>query len=51
MWLLWIAAALVVLWLLGVLVAHVVGFLIQIALIVAVILVIWHFVSKALKKL
>jgi hypothetical protein len=41
-----IAAILVVLWLLGFLAFHVAGGLIHILLIIAVIAVIWHFVSR-----
>jgi hypothetical protein len=41
-----IAAILVVLWLLGFLAFHVAGGLIHILLIIAVVAVIWHFVSR-----
>jgi hypothetical protein len=45
--LLWIALGFLALWVVGFLLVHITVFLIHIALIVAVILVIAHFVTKA----
>lgn len=48
--LLWIGIALVVLWVLGFLLFHVLGSLIHLALIVAVVAIVWHFVAGAMRR-
>lgn len=48
--LLYIALILLAVWVLGFLVFHVLGALIHLALIVAVIAVVWHFVSRAMGR-
>jgi hypothetical protein len=48
--LLYIGLALLAFWVLGFLVFHILGGLIHIALIVAVIAIVWHFVSRAMRR-
>lgn len=48
--LIWIGLALVVLWLLGVLVFHIVSVLIHVLLLAAVIAVVWHFVARRRRR-
>lgn len=48
--LLWIGIALVVLWLFGFFLFHVLGSLIHLALIVAIVAIVWHFVSGAMRR-
>jgi uncharacterized membrane protein (DUF485 family) len=49
--LLYVGLILLAVWVLGFLVFHVLGSLIHLALIIAVIALVWHFVSKGARRL